>query len=196
MPTVNRSHARKIFGIGLPKTGTKTLGYCFMKLRFSHQSYDMRLAKQVRNNKLAEALLVARRYDTFEDWPWFLIYKELDQAFPNSKFVLTTRKDTSTYIDSLRGHHELEGIHDSAFAKPCWWNDVFGFEPSQWDYEASAREYERHNREVCSYFNSRKSDLLVVCWEAGDGWRELCNFLEVPAPTEPFPQVNMRVKPH
>ena len=55
-----------------------------------------------------------------------------------SKFILTLRKDTATYVASLKGHHEREGIRNKDFVKPHWWDEVFGVEPANWDYEKSA----------------------------------------------------------
>lgn len=180
----------KVVGIGLPKTGTTTLGYCFRRFGFKHRTYDMDLAVQVKRNQLDNVLREAEKYETFEDWPWFLIYKELDQRFPHSKFILTLRKDTETYVASLKGHHEREGIRNKDFVKPHWWDEVFGVEPSQWDYQKSALRYERHNREVLEYFGERiNRDLLVVCWENGDGWTQLSRFLNKRYPDEPFPHL-------
>lgn len=180
----------KVVGIGLPKTGTTTLSYCFRRLGFKHRTYDMDLAVQVKRNQLDNVLREAEKYETFEDWPWFLIYRELDQRFPRSKFILTLRKDTETYVASLKGHHEREGIRNKDFVRPHWWDEVFGVEPSQWDYQKSALRYERHNREVLEYFGERiNRDLLVVCWENGDGWTQLSKFLNKRHPDEPFPHL-------
>ncbi len=180
--------ASKVFGIGLPKTGTTTLGYCFRRFGFKHRTFDMELAVQVKRNHLEPVFEEASKFEAFEDWPWFSIYRELDQKFPNSKFILTLRKDTSTYVTSLKGHHEREGIRKEGFVKPLWWDEVFGVEPVAWDYEKSAERYESHNREVLKYFAGRiNKDLLVVCWETGDGWAELGRFLNKRRPDEPFP---------
>jgi hypothetical protein len=182
--------ATKIVGIGLPKTGTTSLGYCFRRLGFKHRTYDMHLAAEVKQNRLENTLAEAAKFEAFEDWPWFSIYRDLDQAFPNSKFILTLRKDTETYVNSLKGHHDREGIRRPDFVKPPWWEIVFEVEPSDWDYEKSAQRYERHNREVLQYFDGRVGkDLLVVCWENGDGWDKLCSFLNKRTPDEPFPHL-------
>ena len=86
----------KVFGVGWAKTGTTTLGRCFEILGLSHKSQDLNL---VRN--LDQALTVARLYDSFEDWPWPLFYKQLDKRFPGSKFVLTTR-NSNRWLKSYR----------------------------------------------------------------------------------------------
>lgn len=178
---------KKVVGIGLPRTGTTTLGQCFKQLGYKHRSFDMQLAAQVKRNELENTLAEAEKFETFEDWPWFLLYKELDQKFPNSKFILTIRKDVETYVASLKKHHAHRGVTRKDAVKPDWWDDVFGFEPHEWNYEDSVERYEKHNREVLEYFKDRPNDLLVVCWEKGDGWEKLCTFLNRPCPNEPFP---------
>jgi hypothetical protein len=50
--------------------------------------------------------------------------------------------------------------------------------------------YTRHNQEVMDYFQDRPQSLLVVDWENGDGWQELCEFLGREIPREPFPHAN------
>jgi hypothetical protein len=37
------------------------------------------------------------------------------------------------------------------------------------------------------------ADRLLV-FDIGDGWKPLCDFLEVPVPAEPFPKLNSRSK--
>jgi hypothetical protein len=86
----------------------------------------MDLAVQVKRNQLEPVLQEAAKFETFEDWPWFAIYRELDQRFPDSKFILTVRKDTATYIASLKAHHERQGIRKEGFVKPPWWDEVQG----------------------------------------------------------------------
>jgi len=180
----------KVVGVGLPKTGTTSLGYCFRRFGFKHQTFDMDLALKVKRNQIDDVLRVAQKHEAFEDWPWFLLYKEFDRRFPNSKFILTLRKDTETYVRSLQGHHEREGIRNKDWVKPHWWDEVHGQEPAQWDYDYSARRYENHNRAVLEYFAGRiNKDLLVVCWETGDGWETLSRFLKKGAPDEPFPHL-------
>lgn len=182
--------ATKVVGIGLPKTGTTSLGYCLRRFGFKHQTYDMDLALKVKRNQIDEVLSEAERHESFEDWPWFLLYQEFDRRFPNSKFILTLRKDTATYVRSLQRHHEREGIRRADFVKPHWWDEVHGMQPAEWDYDYSARRYENHNRTVLEYFAGRVDrDLLVVCWENGDGWEKLSRFLNKRAPAEPFPHL-------
>ncbi len=49
--------------------------------------------------------------------------------------------------------------------------------------------FERHNREVQEYLAWRDS-LLIVDWEKGLGWAEICRFLEIDCPTRELPPEN------
>lgn len=174
----------KIFGIGMSKTGTTTLGYCFEILGFTPRaSFEPKLKKRLsQSNGVEDALRFAERYRSFEDSPWYLLYKELDHRFPGSKFLLTVRKDPLTYAKSSWEHGKRRGTRVGQSY------DVYIAE--------KVREYERHNKSVIEYFGDRPNDLLVLCWEKGDGWERLCEFLGVPVPPGiQIPHANMGGQP-
>ena len=52
------------------------------------------------------------------------------------------------------------------------------------------RGYDRHNDAVRAYFRNRPQDLLEICWERGDGWQAICEFLQRPLPDVPIPHDN------
>lgn len=72
---------RKVFGIGWAKTGTTTLGVCLKRLGFRHQGQDLSLVHDLQRGDLSRILDIATRHQVFEDWPWLLLFRELD-AFP------------------------------------------------------------------------------------------------------------------
>jgi hypothetical protein len=51
--------------------------------------------------------------------------------------------------------------------------------------------YERHLVEVTSYFEGRPGSLLVLDICAGQGWKQLCPFLDRPVPGITFPKENV-----
>jgi len=171
----------KIFGIGWAKTGTTTLANCFMTLWYRHKGYDLNLV-----GNLEQSLVVARLYDTFQDWPWPLYYKELDEHFPGSKFVLTTRDSARwlrSYRNALSKQRPSERLNEAR-------KHIYGFITTEATDDQLIERYERHNRDVKRYFADRPEDLLVVNWENGDGWKQLCGFLGKPVPHKPFPHAN------
>ena len=190
---------RKVFGVGMSKTGTSTLADCFQILglvpvagfngklkelvRAGREpdpvndkfDYDVR-APLVHEEIMEDILAVARSYVSFQDSPWYMLYPYLDRAFPGSKFILTERKDAETQAISDWYHNRRRGACQGTI------DPTF--------LAAQIKKYQDHNCAVREYFRDRDSDLLVVCWEEGHGWNELCSFLDVPHPGVPFPHAN------
>ena len=88
----------KVFGVGVTKTGTTTLGACFEILQITpHATFNRELRAVLRRGGDREVIFAeADRYRGFEDAPWFELFAELDERSPRSKFILTTRLDSTT----------------------------------------------------------------------------------------------------
>lgn len=188
----------KIFGIGFPKTATSSLSQALALLdyRSVHDPYDIlprffpdelkdfRYNPEILDDNDAFAGVVC------------LVFRELDQAYPGSRFILTIR-DEQQWLTSLRGHlypraraTRMDGeIPLQPFVRSRMFHgDLWFIEKHAGDYLAS---YQRFNQEVRDYFQGR-DDLLVMNIEAGDGWDKLCGFLGCSIPEKPFPWKNRR----
>jgi hypothetical protein len=177
----------KIFGIGWAKTGTTTLGQCFRILGFNHQSQDLSLVNDIQEGDLSSIMALAQQKETFEDWPWIILYKELDEAFPGSRFVLTIR-DPEKWIKSYTNMLANKGTASESANRIR--QTLYGLPfPDVTEAQLTER-YQRHNHEVQLYFRDRPKDFLIVDWEQGHGWEELCDFLGREIPSEPFPHAN------
>jgi hypothetical protein len=175
----------KVVGVGLNKTGTTSLGACLQHWGFKHISVNRDAFRLYLDGKIDALLRMAEQYDSFEDWPWPLIYREIDRAFPGSKFILTRRKDAESWFRSLCDHAEL---HTSPFYR----KPIYGYAFPHRYKEQHIRFYNEHNRAVREYFSGRPGDLLEVCWGEGHGWDELASFLGRERPAIPFPHLNSR----
>ncbi len=173
----------KIVGIGLNKTGTKTLRACRLHWWLKHASFSPEAFELWSNSDLTALMTWVKNYQSFEGWPWPLIFKEIDRKFPGAKFILTRRTDPHVWFESLCRHAERTG--PTAFRKY-----VYGYEMPHAQKDPHIRYYEEHLQSVRKYFSSRADALLEVCWEEGTGWAELAKFLKVPVPTRPFPHAN------
>lgn len=182
--TKNDNHP-KIFGIGLNKTGTATLGQCGKILGYRCTSYDRDLLEDViKKNDFTRIKKTINQFDLFEDWPWPLIYKELDLMFPNSKFILTTRKNENVWLSSLKKHSM--GTHPTRHCRKL----AYGYNFPHKHEEEHLEFYKRHNDNVRTYFEGRANDFIEICWENGDDFEKLCNFLEREHPDLPLPHAN------
>jgi hypothetical protein len=173
----------KVFCIGFHKTGTTSLEMALKKLGYrvkgSFGTKDPDIASKV--HEMAYAMV--DEFDAFEDNPWPILYRELDQRFPGSKYV-HTRRPTENWIRSQ--------VKDFATTETPMRRWIYGENagcPAGNENTYIAR-YERHNREVQEYFANRSDDLLIIDLPNDDGWSRLCPFLGHPIPNVPFPHAN------
>ncbi|AFZ44908.1 hypothetical protein PCC7418_2772 [Halothece sp. PCC 7418] len=173
----------KIFGIGMFKTGTTTLGRALSNLGFSVFNGPWITEGEIYNNawnpnlhhfeKYKKSIIEkVEAYDAFADYPFMYIYPLLDQWFPGSLFIYTER-------------NPYEVAHSD---RAMWLRNgepLFKIPPTRRFVE----RYNQHRQEVLSYFEGRE-DFLRVNWGASDGWEKLCGFLDCPVPNTPFPHRN------
>jgi len=184
---------RKVFCIGLGRTGTTTFGDCMVRLGFRH------LGRTSRNNRARAQLdflatidyaafaRLIRSFDSVDDYPIPLLYPRLRETWPDARFVLTTRVSTEAWVESVINEFNRKRHNDG---ENFWHHgQLFSLDRRA----LLARRYEAHIRRVRDFF-AGSPDLLEVCWESGDGWSELCDFLGTEKPTDPFPQVNRSVR--
>ena len=177
--------ALKVFGIGLNKTGTKTLGQCCTRLGFRTIGYRADFLVRLKRRDFAPIFDEIDEYDAFEDWPYPLMYQELFERYGDrAKFVLTTRKSASVWLDSLKRHSLRTNVHRHARLLTYGYAYPFGAE------EHFINLYERHVSQVREFFAGHGGSLCELCWETGSGWSELCAFLGVDPPDEAFPHAN------
>jgi len=183
---------QKVFGIGFHKTGTtslalalRILGYnCNRGLDVLKEKWGLEKCVQYLKDENYEPYLeYINEFDASLDNPWYLLYKELDLAFPNSKFILTLR-DEDKWLASCR--HFFEGTNN------LYRNWLYGASEVEKNEELHLERYRVHIDQVKKYFMARPNDLLIVNWEENSGWNQLCSFLEKPIINLPFPHLNKK----
>jgi len=181
---------RKIFGIGLNKTGTYSLSRGLQILGFKsihyrspkHQKLIARvMLENIRNNRRpCYSMEYANAFTDFLAPATSRIYPRLDRAYPGSKFILTVR-DLDDWLLSREKHVNYNRDHPGYKGR---WLTI--------DKEAWVKEWREHNAAVMEYFKNRHEDLLIIDICNGDGWEKLCPFLDVEMPDSPFPRLNIR----
>jgi hypothetical protein len=147
------------------------------------------------------------------DLPITIMYRELDAAYPGSKFILTVR-DESEWLRSVKTHWD----HERNPFRRTWDHDPFTHRVhkelyGRRDFDAAIflARYRQHNAEVLDCFKDRPGDLLVMDMDSRprstlalgiisqlpsaemdwgyrrDGWPELCGFLGQPIPAALYP---------
>lgn len=195
----------KIIGAGVGRTGTMSLKLALQALGFG-PCYHMEavfndLEKRVPqwNAVLAGKPDWSAIYDGFQsgvDWPTAAFYRELHAAFPDAKFILSTRSPESWAASYGETIAKLIADRANAPAPVQPWLEMAhgviaqnGFPDGLSDAELAER-FIAHNEAVKAAIP--EGQLLV--FEVKQGWAPLCAFLGVDAPDGPFPRTNDRAE--
>jgi hypothetical protein len=184
----------KVFGIGLSKTGTTSLGLALNRLGIATIDFphDPTTLRQLENGDYR--LHVLERYRAVTDTPVAPYYAQLDKLFPGSKFILTVR-DPESWLRSVEEHWKFSlewAEHHRDFYRFAYFMHVAVYGSYAFERDRYAYVYAQHTRNVLDYFKDRPDDLLVLNVCAGESWEKLCPFLQLPVLEEPFPRVNTR----
>ena len=187
----------KIFEIGVMKTGTTSLGSAFDILGFKRCGWSPKIAKLFKESQNDYEILFneINKYDAFEDGPWHdCDFRILDKKYPNSKFILLERDDTS-WIRSLEHHtnrmyeraNRIYDKNDIQKSATDFWNK--GWEDPDKFKQIMINFKNQKYKKIKNYFSERPNDLLSM--KISEGWSPLCNFLNKPIPNREFPKDNI-----
>jgi hypothetical protein len=167
---------RKVFCVGLGKTGTTSLKEALRMLGY-------------RTIRLPLEWQGITDFDAALPGVSAAMYRELDKAFPGSRFILTVR-DVDGWLKSIERDmgRKQDVQRDRADERNRMLEMLYG--SPEFDRERFWQAFHDHQAGVRSYFEGRPDDLLVLDVTRSSGWDDLCSFLEEPVPAEPFPFVN------
>ena len=174
---------KKVFVIGLQRTGTTSLGEALDRSGYSVCGAVGSWWPEIGDNYEQIASILVEKYDAFQDNPWPLVYKNMYYRYPDSKFILSTR-DSHSWASSMRSYFE---IGFSPFEK--WFFNSVSI--NQLSNDQLITFFENHESKVKSFFAKTKSNFLE--FKIGvHGWEELSKFLHFIPPNERFPCVNTK----
>ena len=173
----------KVFCIGFQKSGTSTLGYALEILGYRVKGFSPELLEAVENKDWDTLDKTISQYSAFQDNPWPILFKELDEKYPGSKFILTER-DPEGWYNSVLNHFQGE--------MTLMRRHIYGHgDPVDRKKEYIDR-FNSHIQSVKAHFKDRSDDLLIMNLKNGDGWDELCAFLDKSRPKGEFPHKNRK----
>ncbi|MBX2878358.1 MAG: hypothetical protein KTR32_00420 [Granulosicoccus sp.] len=168
------SDKAKVIGIGLNKTATKSLALCFEALGYRNQSYCLDSFRLYQRQEWEKLFSMMDQFDSFEDWPWPLMYQEIDQHYSDARFVLTTRKNAELWYQSLcKMAVRMGPLRDFE-------RHIYGHSMPQGKRHEHIHFYETHNKNVREYFKDKPGKLLEICFDDGFHMRNLSDFLGEP----------------
>ena len=99
----NKPHKPRVFCIGWHKTGTSTMGLALLELGYTVLGCRLDMADPLLKCDKKIPIQLAGQFDALQDVPWAALFRELDQAYPGSKFILTVR-DEDAWLYSASSH--------------------------------------------------------------------------------------------
>lgn len=172
----------KIFVIGFNKCGTRTLHHFFQKndVKSVHWMVDnMNICQIIYQNKKSDKKLLNNidNFTVYTDMEKktpskmlyaFYLFKELDEQYPNSKFILNTR-DINKWLISRTKHLKGKYIKISKRQHKVTTNEEM--------YKIWKDEWYSHHINVIEYFIDRPNDLLIFNIEE-EGPEKIKNFFK------------------
>jgi hypothetical protein len=209
----------KVIGAGLPRTGTTSMKVALERLGFGpcYHMFELMANPALVDRWLPVATgaavdwgAVVDGYRSTQDWPASHFWRELADAHPRAKVVLTVR-DPHAWYPSIRmlltnaptmglepGQQVPEWMRPSAVTidrmRPvlamvgrAYFGPGWNVGDDLTDEDLAVAAFERHAAAVRAGIPPER--LLV--FDVREGWEPLCGFLGVPVPEgEPFPRLN------
>jgi len=190
----------EIVGVGYGRTGTLSLKTALERLGFGPCYHAVEFLRHPEHQTRWEAAFhgnpnwaeVFAGYRSTVDFPGTAFWRELVDAYPEAKVILTVR-DPHEWYASVRetflaaagpdDEPPIPGAGEGSFVKGGNWSQMMA---NLRDEHTAIADFKRHIEDVRSYVPSHR--LLV--YEVRQGWQPLCDFLEVRVPEEPFPRLN------
>ncbi|GAP86659.2 putative NAD dependent epimerase [Rosellinia necatrix] len=130
------------------------------------------------------------------DWPACAFAKELIEAYPEAKVVMTTRDVDSWHASTMKTVYwratdpELRMLSHFSWAAKMYYPMLKKFFDSffEGDFPNRGKDvFTRHYAEVRKMVPPER----LLEYRVQDGWEPLCKFLDIPVPKDmPFPNVN------
>jgi len=200
---------RKIFCVGRNKTGTTSVKKAFKDLGFvvGNQRKAELLLPYYKEKNFTPIIEYCKSAEAFQDFPFSFpdTYRHLDEAFPNSKFILTIRNNAEEWYYSLTSFHgkffgngkiptatDLQRA-DYVFKGWAWeCNRLLYQTPEDDPYNKAMliKHYLDHNEKIINYFRGRPYNFLVLNLAEKESYKKFCNFLEIESPFTEFPWEN------
>eukprot|EP00042_Codosiga_hollandica_P005552 m.15211 g.15211 ORF g.15211 m.15211 type:complete len:762 (+) comp24717_c0_seq1:3-2288(+) len=179
----------KIFGVGLPATGTGALHRALTALGYKVLGNDKALNCFLHNTRSCDVKGRYQDLDGAVGVPTALYVTDLVQAFPKAKFVLTISEDPNAWFTELYRHYALfkkkfdgftpfrvEQLLAETFALSANHSHTTAFDVTAERRQTFIDRYESFNYKV--QLEIPEANLLVVRTTQPDFAQKLCEFLE------------------
>lgn len=206
----------QVIGTGVGRTGTHSLklaleqlgfGKCFHMTELFQHPENITYFQKAERNETVEWDKLFEGYKSAVDYPVARYYKQLIPAFPQAKIIHTIRDAEAWYQSAIEtifwASKPSPGRMLSLMLKMPFnstvrkrlpvlkydgemVDNIFGKDVK--DKQEVIRRYNAINEETLNYIPKDRS----LVYSIKTGWEPLCEFLNVPVPSTPFPRSNTR----
>ena len=203
----------RLIGAGLPRTGTLSqkvalemlgLDPCYHMVNVLGDLDQAQLWRRALDGDVAWGEI----FDGFQatvDWPGSYFYKELIEAYPDAKVLLSVR-DPAAWERSMRetiwglfyGDILIRDLSSARCRVDEKWRAYMAMMEEMWKrsglIDAGAETTSESMQSAMERFNQEVTDNVpaerLLVWSVADGWEPLCDFVGLPVPDAPFPRAN------
>jgi len=206
----------QVIGSGVGRTGTHSLklalemlgfGKCYHMEELLRAPNNLIYFQQAEKGEVVEWDKLFDGYVSAVDYPVARYYKQIIPAYPNAKIIHTIRDAESWYNSAMKtifwaSKPSFGRIFKMMIRMPfssairerfpvlkyngAMIDNIFG--KNLKDKQEVIKRYNAINAETLNFLPKERS----LVYEVKSGWEPLCNFLNVPIPSEPFPKSNTR----
>lgn len=199
--TLPQKPDKKVFCIGLSRTGTHSLSHALDKLGLEGCHWKGEGGRDILDWQEIE------KYDYLSDTPIAFIFETLFYAYPDACFIYTTR-DKADWLKSVQNHFKWTGdfarfkaivFREEQTANKVINNPLWGIIHRNLYANANNWEeaFDNYDRRVKAFFSSKpEAKLLCLDVDMSDRqkWRSLSAFLDYGfVPLTPFPRKNIKL---
>jgi hypothetical protein len=205
----------EVIGAGMPRTGTLTQKLALEQLGFGPAYHWVNVIADLDHVALWNRALdgeppwdeIFGDHASTVDWPGGYFYRELMDAYPDAKVLLSVRNPEKwepsfretivplshgesliRLLASARGEIDAPWRRYLDLVDRMFWGPQGSFKDGWAEPAQLIEQMVRHNEEVKRTVPAER--LLV--WDVTEGWEPLCEFLGVDVPAEPLPHANDR----
>jgi Sulfotransferase domain len=203
----------QLIGAGMPRTGTLSqkvalemlgLGPCYHMVDVLADLDQAALWERALDGEAPWPELLDG-FNSIVDWPGGYFYRELMDAYPDAKVLLSVREPEAwersmrQTVWAVRHGESLIRLLSSAQAlvNPQWQAFLNMIDRLVWEGEGTFATGHAEPQQLIDTMNRHSEEVKrnvpperLLVWSVTEGWKPLCDFLGLPVPEEPFPQVN------
>lgn len=177
---------QKICIVSLHKTGTTSVSLMLQKLGCLVTGPDTNLYYDYLDDNFLNIDKYLKKYDAFQDDPWYEIFEYIDTKHYDMKFVFLNREEES-WLKSIQGFYKTNNYNNRVRKY------FYGHENTLEYPEIYLEKYRKHNKRVMKYFQN-KTNFIVIDVKKDEDAIRLQEFLGFPIRFKKFPWINKTPK--